>query len=335
MLENIRFANPLFLFILLIIPFLFYYEKYLKKYASIKFSSIGTLKLAKKEKRFNWRFIPLFLRLLTISLFIITLARPQIGQANSEVLTEGIDIMLAIDTSGSMAAVDLTIGQDRATRLDVVKKVVKDFVAKRTTDPTGLIVFGTEAFTQCPLTLDTNILNQFVGTLEIGMAGDSTSIGNAIGLAVTRLKDAKKSKSKVIILLTDGANTSGKVAPDKATEIAVTYGIKIYTIGIGTSGKIPFVQNTVFGPQIVYGEADLDEKALKIIADKTGGMYYRAKNTNELEKIYGDINKLEKSEVKIKKYMDYKELFSYFLIPALLFLLLEIILSNTRFLRIP
>lgn len=333
MFENIRFADPLFLLLLLSVPFLFYYEKYIKKRSSISFSSIKTIKQASKKK-FNFRFIPLLLRLLTISLFIITLARPQIGQANTEVSTEGIDIMLAIDTSGSMQAIDLKINNDAVTRLDVVKKVVNEFVAKRTNDPTGLVVFGTEAFTQCPLTLDTNILTQFVNNLEIGMAGDSTSIGNAIALSVNRLKESK-SKSKVVILLTDGSNTSGKLQPEKAAEIAATYGVKVYTIGVGTSGRIPFRQNTLFGPQVVYGQADLDEKTLKLIADKTGGIYYRAKNTEELEKIYNDIDRLEKSEVKVKRYMEYKELFSYALFPAILLLLLEIILSNTRFLRIP
>ncbi len=329
-----QFSDPLFLLILVLIPFLVYYELKIKKYPSLKFSDINTLKIVRKERKINFKNIPLFLRILTVIFFTLALARPQEVKSNAEVISEGVNTILAIDTSGSMAAVDLKINDERVTRLEVVKNVVSEFVAKRVNDPTGLVVFGTDAFTQCPLTLDRNILTQFVNSLEIGMAGDSTAIGSAIGLAVTRLKDVE-AKSKVIILLTDGSNTAGKVLPDKATEIASGYGIKIYTVGVGTTGRIPFIQNSVFGPQIVYGEADLDEKTLQLIAFKTGGKYYRAKNIEELKSIYNDIDKLEKSQIKVKNYMEYKELFIWFLFPALLFMGLEIILRNTRFLRIP
>jgi Ca-activated chloride channel family protein len=334
MLENIRFADPFFLILLLIIPFFIWFDKNKKKNASIKYSSIQALKQAQGGEIFNLKFLLLLLRLLTITLFIISLARPQLSRASSEVLTEGISIVLNIDTSGSMAAIDLQINNDRATRLDVVKQVVKDFIKKRSYDPIGLVVFGTDAFTQCPLTLDYNILNDFMDNLEIGMAGEQTAIGDSIGLAVKRLKDAK-AKSKIIILLTDGSNTAGNLDPVKAAEIAGTYGIKIYSIGVGTTGNVPFLQNTVFGPQIFHSRAEIDEKALQEIADKSNGKYYRAKNTEELQKIYNDIDKLEKTEVKVKKYLEYQELFLYFLLPGLLLLVLEIILANTRFIRIP
>lgn len=334
MLNNFRFQDPLFLFLLIIIPFLIFYEFRVKKHPSIKFSSIKVLKIVKEEKKINFKNIPLFLRILTITLFILTISRPQEVKSTSEVISEGINIVLGIDTSGSMAAIDLEIDDDRVTRLDVVKKVVKDFVEKRINDPTGLVVFGSEAFTQCPLTLDTNILTQFISNLEIGMAGNETAIGNALGLSVSRLKDIK-GKSKIIILLTDGSNTAGKVMPDKAAEIAAGYGIKVYTVGVGTTGNIPFLQNSFLGPQVVYGKADLDEKTLKMIADKTKGKYYRAKNFQELQQIYNDIDQIEKSQVKTKNYMEYKELFLLFLIPAILCMLLEIILRNTRFIRIP
>lgn len=334
MLNNFRFQDPLFLSLLILIPLLVFYELKIKKYPSIQFSSIKVLKAVREERKISFKNLPLFLRVLTLTLFIITIARPQEGKATSEVISEGINTVLSIDTSGSMAAIDLELYNDRVTRLEVVKNVVKEFVSKRINDPTGLVVFGTEAFTQCPLTLDTNILNQFIDNLEIGMAGDSTAIGSAIGLAVNRLKDVK-GKSKVIVLLTDGSNTAGRLQPDKAAEIAAGYGIKVYTVGVGTTGRIPFVQNTFLGPQIVYGEADLDEKTLKMIADKTKGKYYRAKNFEELKQIYSDIDRLEKSEVKTKNYMEYKELFLWFLMPGVLTMLLEIILRNTRFLRIP
>lgn len=334
MLNNFRFESPIFLLLLLLIPFLVYYEFKIKKVPSIKFSSIKVLKTVSNERKLSFKHLPIFLRLITITLLILTISRPQEVKATSEIISEGINIVLGIDTSGSMAAVDLQINEDRVTRLDVVKRVVKEFVSKRINDPTGLVVFGSEAFTQCPLTLDTNILTQFIDNLEIGMAGQETAIGNALGLSVNRLKDIK-GKSKVIILLTDGSNTAGKVLPDKAAEIAAGYGIKVYTVGVGTTGKIPFVQNSFLGPQIVYGQADLDEKTLKMIADKTKGKYYRAKNFEELRQIYDDIDKIEKTQVKTKNYMEYKELFLLFLFPSIFTMLLEIILRNTRFLRIP
>jgi Ca-activated chloride channel family protein len=334
MLSGFRFAEPLILVLLLLIPIFIWYEKKIKRYASIKFSSIKTVKIAQEGNIFNFRFFLLLLRFLAISFFILSLARPQLGNTNTEILSEGINIFLNIDTSGSMKAVDMEIDKDVVTRLDAVKKVVKDFIKKRANDPIGLVVFGTEAYTQCPLTLDYNILSEFLDNLEIGVAGEQTSIGNSIGLAVNRLKDSK-AKSKIIILLTDGSNTSGKLAPDKAAEIAAQFGIKIYTIGVGTSGKVPYIENTFFGPRTYYVQSDLDEQTLKMIAQKTGGKYYRAKNTEELKKIYSDIDQLEKSEVKVKKYMEYKELFYLFLIPGLIFLMLEILLSNTRFIRLP
>lgn len=334
MLNNFRFQDPIFLLLLLLIPFLIYYELKVKKHGSLKFSSIRVLKIVRQERKISFKNLPFFLRILTVILFTVAMSRPQEGKSTSEIISEGINTVLSIDTSGSMAAVDLEINGDRVTRLEVVKKVVTDFVTKRINDPTGLIVFGTEAFTQCPLTLDTNILTQFINSLEIGMAGDSTAIGNSIGLAVNRLKDIN-SKSKVIILLTDGSNTAGKVNPDKAAEIAAGYGIKIYTVGVGTTGRIPFVQDSILGPQIVYGQADLDEKTLQMIAFKTGGKYYRARKFEELKQIYDDIDKLEKSQIKVKNYMEYKELFLWFLIPGLFLLFIEIILRNTRFMRIP
>ena len=334
MFDTFRFESPLFLLILLVIPLLLFYDKRFKKHPTIKYSSIKIIKLTQKKKIFTSKVILNTLRMLSITLFIISLARPQLAKSTAEVLTEGVSVMLTLDTSGSMQAIDMEIDKNTVTRLEVVKKVVKEFISKRTNDPTGLIVFGSESYTQCPLTLDTNMLTEFVNGLEIGMAGQQTAIGNSLTLAVNRKKNTN-AKSKVIILLTDGANTAGQIPPEKAAEIAATYQIKVYTIGIGTTGKIPFLQDSFLGPQVVYGNADLDEQTLKMIANKTNGKYFRAKNTEELQKIYNEIDKLEKTEVKIKKYMQYKELFSYFLIPAILLLLLEIILANTKFLRIP
>lgn len=334
MIENISFANPGFFFLLLLIPLLIFHEKYIRKYPAIKFSSVPLIRKAYIGKILNPAFLLLFLRILVIILFIFALARPQIGRASSEVLTSGINIILGIDTSESMRAIDLEINNDRTTRLEVVKKVVTEFIKKRSNDPTGLIVFGTEAFTQCPLTLDYQIMGNFIENLEIGMAGPNTALGDAIGLAVKRLKDLP-AKSKILILLTDGKNTAGKLSPEKAADISAHFKIKIYTIGVGSSGRIPFLQDSFLGPQIVYSQADLDEQTLKMIASKTGGNYYRAKNADELEKIYSDIDKLEKSDIKIKKFMEYSELFHYFMICGLIILLFEVILENTRYIKIP
>ncbi|GIW23220.1 MAG: aerotolerance protein BatA [Candidatus Sericytochromatia bacterium] len=333
MFSNVRFESPYLLLLFIIIPFLIVYELKYKRYPYISFSSVELLKKSQKSK-FNIKYLFLTLRLIITSLFIISLSRPQKIINSIEVYNKGISIMIILDTSGSMKAIDLKLNDETVNRLEVIKHVVKNFISKRINDNIGLIVFGTNALTYCPLTTDYNILNHFIDNLEIGMAGESTNIGDSIALGIKRLLNVD-SKSKIIILLTDGANNSGKINPEKSSEMASNLGIKIYTIGVGSAGKIPYIQDTFWGPQIVYAESDLDEQLLIKIAEKTKAKYYRAKNTEELEKIYDEINKLEKSNIKSKKYYEYKELFSYFIIVALILLLVELILSNTLFIRIP
>jgi Ca-activated chloride channel family protein len=242
--------------------------------------------------------------------------------------------MLCLDTSGSMNALDFQLENKRVNRLQVVKKVVDEFIRGRQNDRIGMVVFAEEAFTQCPLTLDYGVLLSFLDRLEIGMAGDTTAIGSALATCVKRLKDVK-SKSKVIILLTDGRNNTGAISPATAADIAKTHGIKVYTIGAGTEGEAPFLVDSLFGKHYVYQKVDLDEDTLKEIARKTGGRYFRATNTEALKTIYQQIDEMEKTEVKVKEYMEYKELFHWFLIPGLLFLLVEIVLAHTRFMKIP
>lgn len=267
-------------------------------------------------------------------LFVMALARPQSGTKATEVLTEGIDIILCLDTSGSMQALDFKWGNERQNRLQAVKKVVSDFIKGRKNDRIGMVVFGEEAFTQCPLTLDYGVLLSFLDRVEIGMAGDSTAIGSALGTCVKRLKSLK-SKSKVVILLTDGRNNAGRVSPETAAEIAKTFNIKTYTIGVGTEGEVPFLVDTIFGKKYVYQRVDLDENTLEEIANITEGKYFKATNTKALEEIYNQIDKLEKTKVEVKEYMEYEELFSWFLLPGLACILLEIVLANTRFRKIP
>ena len=326
-----RFEDPWFLILFLIIPYLVWKRK---EQATISYSSLEILQNIRAIQVGFLSTIPLVLRLFAISLFIMALARPQEGQKRTEILSMGVDIMLALDTSGSMKALDFIQNDKRDTRLTMVKDVVSKFIENRTNDRMGMVVFGSEAYTQCPLTLDQNILQSFLRKLDIGMAGDSTAIGSAIGIAVKRLKDLK-SDSKLIILLTDGRNNAGNLAPLQAAQTAKAFGIKIHTIGVGTRGKAPFLVNSIFGQRYVYQEVDIDEDTLKEISKITGGQYFRATDLESLKLIYKKIDQMEKSEVKIFDHSEYKELFHYFLIPAILILFLEVTLSNTIFRRLP
>ncbi len=305
-----------------------------RKGASVHFSSIAILKILRPSKVDLYAGLPLLLRFLVVALLIIALARPQEGRKSTEIVSVGVDIMLALDTSGSMQALDFIEDKQRITRLAVVKGVVSKFIDNRPNDRIGMVVFGEQAYTQCPLTLDQGVLQTFLSKLEIGMAGDSTAIGSAIGIAVKRLKDLE-SKSKVIILLTDGRNNAGSLVPLQAAQTAKTFGIKIHTIGVGTKGKAPCLVNSVFGQRYVYQEVDIDEGTLKEISKITGGQYFRATDLESLQNIYKQIDEMEKSEVKVIDHSEYNELFYYFLIPGLILLLLEIVLSNTLLRRIP
>jgi Ca-activated chloride channel family protein len=265
------------------------------------------------------------------------MARPQTGRTQTQVRTEGIDIVLVVDTSGSMRALDLDADRQiarRRNRLEVVKDVVESFVGKRDNDQIGIVVFGSEAFTQCPLTLDHGIVGTFLERLEIGMAGDATAIGSALGTAVKRLKESQ-AKSKVVILLTDGRSNAGSLSPLKAAEVAATFGIKVYTIGAGTRGKAPFIVDSFFGQRVVYESVEIDEETLRRIAETTGGQYFRAEDSGALEAIYDQIDQLEKTEIEMHSYMEYNERFRWFVIPALILLLAEIVLLGTRFRKLP
>jgi len=301
---------------------------------AVHYSSLTALKVVRSHRSEVMAAIPAVLRFIAITLFIVAFARPQEGRKKTEILSEGVDIILAIDTSGSMQALDFKKNDDSVTRLSVVKDVVAQFVDSRETDRMGMVVFGGEAFTQCPLTLDQDILYSFLDKLKIGMAGDATAIGSAIGISVKRLKDLK-SKSKVIILLTDGRNNAGKITPLQAAEFAKTFGIKIYTVGVGTRGKAPFMVDSIFGKRLIYQDVDIDEDTLNKISEMTDAKYFRATDMESLKDIYEQIDKLEKSEIRVLDHSEYSELFHYFLIPGLLLLLTEIIISNSVLRRIP
>lgn len=328
-----QFKDPWLLIFFLLIPYLAWKGK-TKQQATISYSSTEILQSIRAAQINFLSSIPLILRLLAVSFMILAFARPQEGHKSTEILSAGVDIMLALDTSGSMQALDFIKDEKRDTRLAMVKDVVSQFIENRPHDRMGMVVFGSEAYTQCPLTLDQGILQSFLSKLEIGMAGDSTAIGSAIGIAVKRLKDLE-SESKLIILLTDGRNNAGNLAPLQAAEAAKSFGIKIHTIGVGTHGKAPFLANSIFGQRYIYQEVDMDEDTLREISNITGGQYFRAANLESLKAIYKQIDEMEKSEVKVIDHSEYTELFRFFLIPGVLLLLLEIILSNSLLRTIP
>ena len=328
----LRFEDPWLLLILLLIPILVWRER--KSVNAILYSSIGPLKEVGFHRSEILEVIPTIFRFIAIAFFIIAFARPQQGHKKTEIISQGVDIVLAIDTSGSMQALDFKKNNAPVTRLSVVKSVVSDFIMNRDKDRIGMVVFGAEAFTQSPLTLDHQILDSFLSKLKIGMAGDSTAIGSAIGISIKRLKDLK-SKSKIIILLTDGRNNSGEIPPLQAAEIAKTLGIKIYTIGVGKKGKAPFLVDTILGKRLIYQNVDIDEKTLKDISKMTNAQYFRATDIETLKSIYEHINLLEKSEVKTLDHSEYTELFHYLIISGLLFLITEIIISNSILRKVP
>ncbi len=327
-----RFAYPLF-FILFIVPIGMLYFKFRKKnqVLSFKFSDIGVIK--KINPSFWHKYINnlYFLRIVTIVLIIFALARPQAGQKTEEILTEGIDIILSVDVSGSMLSEDFK----PKNRLEAAKDVVKEFINGRKYDRIGLVAFASQSYTQCPLTLDYGILLSFIEQLKTGMIKDGTAIGMGIANSVNRLKNSK-AKSKVIILLTDGRNNTGKIDPETAANLARAVGIRIYTIGAGTpeGGLIP-IDDPFFGKRYIKVPLDLDEAILTKIANITGGLYFRATSPEKLSEIYKKIGEMEKTKIEVKEYMDYTELFSYFIFPAIILLLFEIILNNTVFRKIP
>ncbi len=305
--------------------------------AAVRFSSLTTLKRLAPSPRLTLRALVAGLRLVTVALLLVALARPQTGRTETRVVSEGIDIILALDTSGSMQALDLDTGLNlaaRRNRLGVVKEVVADFIEKRSNDQLGMVVFGAEAFTQCPLTLDHGIVATFLDRVEIGMAGDRTAIGSALGVAVKRLQKSK-AKSKVVVLLTDGRNNAGSLSPRTAAEVAKSLGVKVYTIGAGKRGKAPFIQETMFGPQVVYEDVAIDEALLTEVAELTGGAYFRAEDAAGLQRIYETIDELEKTEIEMKQYQEYNERFAWLVWPALVLLLAEILLLGTVLRKLP
>ncbi|PJC48254.1 MAG: aerotolerance regulator BatA [Candidatus Omnitrophica bacterium CG_4_9_14_0_2_um_filter_42_8] len=277
------------------------------------------------------RHAPMVLRMAAIFIFVLALARPQAGQKEEEIITQGIDIMLTLDISGSMKAEDFS----PQNRLDAAKDVLREFIKSRRNDRIGMVVFSRYSFTQCPLTLDYGALSGLLDKVAIGMIEDGTAIGMAIANAVNRLRDSSV-KTRIIILLTDGVNNAGKIDPLTAAKAAKALGIKIYTIGAGKPGGAMYsVEDPVFGKRYVHMDTEIDEELLKKIADGTGGLYFRAKDKEVLMEIYKTIGQLEKTKIETKEYANYTELAGFFILPGFLLILLEIVLANTLFAKIP
>lgn len=331
MLGDVTFKYFFVLYFLAIIPvMIFWYWKRNKKLTpDITFSSFKIFDAIKPTLKERLVHLPFVLRTIAVALLIIALARPQSFSTGENVYTEGIDIAVLLDLSGSMLAEDL-----KPNRLEAAKNVIDEFIAGRTSDKIGLVVFAGKSFTQCPLTIDYSVLRNLLSEIESGMIVDGTAIGLAIANGVNRLKDSK-AKSKIIILLTDGINNAGEIDPITAANIAQTFGIRVYTVGVGSKGEAPYPFQTPFGIQYQMVPVQIDEEILQQVADITDGQYFRATNNKKLKDIYKEIDKMEKTRVEITSYRNAKELFYNWAGIGLLLLLLEMILTRTYLRRLP
>ncbi|MBN1755303.1 VWA domain-containing protein [bacterium] len=329
--ENLRFQNPEFLLLLLVVPLIIYYGLTREYGSSIKFSSLNLLGNIKPSWRNRWRKILPFVRSLVIVFLTLALARPQSGREEQKVFAEGVDIILILDTSTSMLAEDFK----PKNRLEAAKMVAKEFIEGRENDRIGLVVFAAKSFSQCPLTLDYGILLNFIDQTKIGMIEDGTAIGMAIATATNRLRESK-AESKVIILLTDGRNNAGEIDPVTAANIADAFDIKVYSIGAGKLGYALYpVDDPFFGKRYVQMPVEIDEQTLRKVSSITNGKYFRATDTEKLREIYKEIDSMEKTKIEVKKFMRYKEFFVYFLVIAGLFFLLDIWLRYGLLRKLP
>lgn len=330
-----EFKNPLILIFIPVILVVYTHVQQLKGKVTFRFSSKNIVTPLKKTWRIQYQFIPSLLRLIVLLLFIIALSGPRNVLDETIYKSEGIDIVLSVDASGSMAAEDFKINNKRQNRLDVVKKVMTEFISKRLNDRVGLVAFAGLAHTVCPLTTDYTWLEANLERVTLGLIKDGTAIGSAIANSILRLKTSN-AKSKIIILLTDGVSNSGSISPLEAAKAAETFGIRIYTIGAGRDGLVPYPAVDFFGrKKYKKVEIGMDEETLKEIARITGGQYYRATDTEQLREIYDEIDRLEKSEIEEIGYFEYKELYQQILLLALALLLVEMLLSKTIFLKVP
>jgi len=329
--NNVVFAKPELFFLLLgLIPMIIWYIfRQKKSKASIQISTLESLKKAPLTWKHFVRHLVFVLQLAVLTLLIVCLARPQSSDSWQNQTVEGIDIIIALDMSSSMLARDF-----QPNRLEAAKSVATEFISGRMYDRIGLVVFSAESFTQCPLTTDRAVLINLFQNLQSGLLEDGTAIGLGLANAVSRLKDSE-AKSKVVILLTDGENNRGEIAPITAAEIAKTFGVRVYTIGIGTIGTAPYPVQTPFGVQIRDVEVKIDEKTLQEIATITEGKYFRATNNKTLIEVYKEIDRLERSKIENKEFSKKNEEYNRYAIGALILALLAIIIQFVVFRHIP
>jgi Ca-activated chloride channel family protein len=334
----ISFAHPWFLLLLLLLPVLGWLKGKRGQQSAFLYSSVQLIKPVADISPWNPGRVLLFLRWLSLGALIVGLARPQATHSESSIRASGIDIVMALDFSGSMAAEDegFKLHGHQVNRVTIAKDVVQKFISRRPNDRIGLVAFGKEAYIAAPLTLDHDFLQQNLERLTLeSIDGSATAIGSALSTAINRLRELQ-SKSKIVILMTDGQNNAGKVPPLTAAEAAQTLGMKIYTVGVGNRGPARIPANDMFGRKVYQTiQADIDEEALLAIAKKTGGRYFRADNTATLQKIYDEIDKLETTEVETKKYVQVQELLGWAIWPGLGLLALEILLGNTVWRKLP
>jgi Ca-activated chloride channel family protein len=323
------FEHPLyFLLLLLLIPMIGWYI-WKQRQASIRLSSSEGFQKAPKTYKIYLRHLPFLLRMAALVFLIIALARPQTTDNWNKTTTEGIDIVMTLDISTSMLAEDL-----KPNRIEAAKEVAASFINGRPTDNIGLVVFAGESFTQCPLTTDHAVLLNLLKDIRCGMIEDGTAIGHGLATAISRLKDSE-AKSKVIILLTDGTNNRGEIAPVTAAEIAQAYNIRIYTVGVGTKGEAPYPFQTPVGVRYQNIAVDIDEPTLTKIAQITDGLYFRATNTAALKGIYAEIDRLEKTKMSVQEYSKKQEEYRIFALLGFLFFLLEFLTKYTLLKNVP
>jgi len=329
--KNIQFQNIDYFYLLLIIPVLvmLYIWVIRRQRPKIIHSTTQFLNSFPKSNRIYLEHFPFVLLMLSIIGIVIALARPQTSSTRQEISTEGIDIVVAIDVSTSMLAEDV-----KPNRIEAAKETAKEFIKKRVNDRIGLVVFSGESYTQCPVTIDHSVLLNLIDKINAGMIIDGTAIGMGLATSISRLKDSK-AKSKVIILLTDGINNTGIISPITATDIAKTFGVKVYTIGLGTKGMAPYPVKTPFGTQYQYVDVKIDDQLLTYIAQSTGGKYFRATNRKSLEKIYSDIDLMEKTKINVAYFTKKQDLFYPFITSSLILFSISILLKMTLLKRLP
>jgi Ca-activated chloride channel family protein len=325
--RQVSFAQPYYLLLLLLIPLLIWWHLRQKRRNSpvLRLTTLKGLTEVRPSLRVRLRPLLPVLRILALAMIVIALARPQSSNVTETIDSEGIDIVMSMDVSGSMLAEDL-----KPNRIEASKKMALEFIEQRPTDRIGLVIFSGESFTQCPITIDHEVLKEQVAQIKSGMLVDGTAIGDGLATAVDRIRRSN-GQSKVVILLTDGVNNIGKVGPELALEVAKTYKVRVYTIGVGTRGMAAYPVQTPYGMQKQMQEVQIDEPLLEKIAKETGGKYYRATDNKSLAAIYKDIDTLEKTKVEVSSYRHYAELFFPLAFLAIIFLGLELLLRYTFF----